>query len=415
MSALRFIHGRILGNADKWNRKVEAYENTPGGRRGLPSRCGPLTGTSVYPLPNGQSQAADLAIVIVSANSARWLKPCLSSAFEHAGSARLEVIVVDNSSTDGTRELVESSFRQARVVSSPNRGFAYGNNRGLEQTNARYALLLNPDTEITKGTFGDLVDLLDARPHVGLAGVRQVTADGTLWPTIRRFPSVTRALGEALFSEGWPVNPAWAGERVLDWSAYEREEECDWTSGSFMLARREALLSAGLLDERFFIYSEEPDLCLRIKRAGWQVRHMPQMTIVHHAGKDGVRPRMIAQEAYTRKQYARKHFGPARRGLYLSALGVRHLIRAAGAHPAGADGAARRAGARRALRTLAGRAAPPFSAPPPTAVEPLALPLTVVDSLAPPPTVVESLAPPPTVVESLAPPPTVEPLVSRET
>jgi N-acetylglucosaminyl-diphospho-decaprenol L-rhamnosyltransferase len=321
----------------------------------------------VHPSGNG---AADLAVIVVSTNEAHWLERCLSTVFDHAGGATLEVIVVDNASTDGTRELVESSFPQARVVSSPNRGFAYGNNRGLEQTSARFQLLLNPDTEIVEGEFGELIDLLDARPQVGLAGVRQVTADGELWPTIRRFPSVTRALGEALFSEHWPVSPAWAGERVLDWSAYEREVECDWTSGSFMLARREALLSSGLLDERFFIYSEEPDLCLRIKRAGWQVRHLPQMTIVHHAGKGGVRPRMVAQDAYTRKQYARKHLRPVHRGLYLSALGVRYLIRVASAHAASADGAARREGALRALSALLGRADPPFTKPPATAVEP---------------------------------------------
>jgi N-acetylglucosaminyl-diphospho-decaprenol L-rhamnosyltransferase len=323
------------------------------------------------PLLDDVSEMADLAIVVVSTNEAHWLERCLGTVFDAAGSAELDVIVVDNSSTDGTRELVESTFPQARVVSSPNRGFAYGNNRGLEQANARYMLLLNPDTEIVGGTFGELIELLDARPQVGLAGVRQITADGTLWPTIRRFPSVSRALGEALLSERWPVHPAWAGERVLDWGAYEREGECDWTSGSFMLARREALLSAGLLDERFFIYSEEPDLCLRIKRAGWQVRHLPQMTIVHHAGKGGVRPRMLAQDAYTRKQYARKFFGPSYRGLYVSALAARHLVRAIGARGRGADAASRREGAWRALRTLAGRADPPFGPPPPTAVAPL--------------------------------------------
>jgi GT2 family glycosyltransferase len=256
------------------------------------------------------------------------------------------------------------------VVSSRNRGFAHANNRGIEATAARYVLLLNPDTEIVAGTFGELVELLDARPHVGLAGVRQHTADGTLWPTIRRFPSVTRAISEALFSERWPIRPSWAGERVLDTPTYEREVECDWTSGSFMLARRQALLSAGLLDERFFIYSEEPDLCLRIKRAGWQVRHLPQMTIVHHAGKAGVRPRMVAQDAYTRKQYARKHFSAAHRGLYLSALGMRHVVRAAVARPGVPDAAARREGATRSLRTLAGRAEPPFGSPPPTAIQP---------------------------------------------
>jgi GT2 family glycosyltransferase len=318
-----------------------------------------------------RSQRSDLAIVLVSANDAQWLERCLPTVFDRAGNAKLDVIVVDNSSTDGTRRLVESQFPKARVVNSVNRGFAYGNNRGLEQADARYLLLLNPDTEVIDGTFGELVDLLDTRPKVGLVGVRQVTADGTLWPTIRRFPSVSRAFGEALFSERWPVHPSWAGERVLDWDAYEREGECDWTSGSFMLARREALLSAGLLDERFFLYSEEPDLCLRIKRAGWQVNHLPQMTIVHHAGKGGVRPQMVAQDAYARKQYARKHLTPGYyRRLYLLALGVRHLIRAVGVGSASDGGAAlRREGAHRALNTLAGRVDPPFGEPPPTAVE----------------------------------------------
>jgi len=312
----------------------------------------------------------DLAIVIVSTNEAHWLEQCLPTVFDHAGDARLEVIVVDNSSTDGTRELVESSFPQARVVRSPNHGFGYGNNRGIEQANARYVLLLNPDTEVLEGTFGEIVQLLDERPQVGLAGVRQFRPDGTLGPTIRRFPSVTRTLGEALFSERWPVHPAWAGERVLDPERHEREEECDWVSGSFMLVRREALLSAGLLDERFFIYSEEPDLCLRIKRGGWQVRHMPQLAIVHHAGKGGVRPRMIAQDAYTRKQYAYKYFSRSYRVLYLAACGFHYLIRAVGARAAGQEAAPHREGALLALRTLTGRAGPPFGTPPPTAVDP---------------------------------------------
>lgn len=307
---------------------------------------------------------ADIAIIIVSANNASWLTACLSSIRAHAGTATLDVVVVDNESTDGTRELVQSGFPWARVVSSPNNGFGYGNNRGLETTHARYALFLNPDTEIVVGTFGELVELLDARPQIGLIGVRQTAADGTLWPSMRRFPRFTRALGEALFSERWPVTPAWAGERVLNRSLYERECRCDWTSGSFMLARRAALESAGWFDERFFIYSEEPDLCLRIKRAGWEVRHVPQMTIIHHAGKGGLQPRLVAQDAYARKQYAQKHLGRGHRELYLSALGLRYLIRAATARASGADRAARRTAALRALRTVAGRVAPPFHHPP---------------------------------------------------
>jgi GT2 family glycosyltransferase len=286
----------------------------------------------------------------------------------HAGTAKLDVVVVDNECSDGTRELVEVKFPQARVISSRNRGFGYANNRGLEATNARYVLFLNPDTEIDRGTFGELVEMLDRRPEIGIVGVRQLTPDRQLFPTIRRFPSASRALGEALGSERWPIRPAWSGERVLEPAAYDQDRNCDWMSGSFMLARRRALLSAGFLDERFFIYSEEPDLCLRIRRAGWQVRHLPQMTIIHHAGKGGIRPRMIAQDAFARRQYAEKHFPPVQRVLYLSGLAARHVIRAAVATANGADASLQREAAQRAVRTLVGRAMPPFGPPPATAL-----------------------------------------------
>ncbi|HTV21941.1 MAG TPA: glycosyltransferase family 2 protein [Polyangiaceae bacterium] len=318
------------------------------------------------------SAVADVAIVVISTNEAHWIEPCLATVYEHAGDATLQVLVVDNESTDGTRELVQSRFPRAQVVSSVNRGFAHGNNRGLERAHARYMLLLNPDTEIVDGTFGELVASMDARPRVGLAGVRQINGDGRLLHTIRRFPSASRSFGEALFSEHWPIHPAWSGERVLDDGVYEREVACDWTSGSFMLARREALLGAGLLDERFFLQSEEPDLCLRIKRAGWEVRHLPQMTIIHHAGKAGVQPRMVAQDAYSRKQYAQKHFSRAHRVLYLSAIGLRHAIRAVTGEADSAASDSRREGARLALTTLTGRREPPFRTPPPTAVAPSA-------------------------------------------
>jgi N-acetylglucosaminyl-diphospho-decaprenol L-rhamnosyltransferase len=303
----------------------------------------------------------DLAIIIVSTNEAHWLQPCLSSIYEQAGEIALDVVVADNESTDGTREVVESEFPQARVVTCPNRGFAHANNCGLRTTDARYALFLNPDTEILSGTFEQLVAALDARPEVGLAGVKQQTADGSLFPTIRRFPNALRAFGEALGSERLRLSLDWLGERELRFDRYDTELECDWTSGSFMIARREALESAGYMDERFFIYSEEPDLCLRMKRAGWQVRHLPGMTILHHADKAGVNPRMVAQDTFARLQYARKYFPRAHRSAYWGALALRWALRLGQAGP-------RRTAARAALGILLGRTAPPFGAPPPQAL-----------------------------------------------
>ena len=315
----------------------------------------------------GETRIHDLAVIVVSTNEARWLRACLSSVFEHRGACSLEVVVADNESTDGTAVLVEEEFPEARVVRCVNRGFAHANNRGLETTNARYVLFLNPDTEIRTGTFEALVQRLDEQPDVGLAGVIQLTPDGEIYPTIRYFPNALRAFGQALGSERLSFRAQMLRERDLDLDRYSQVVECDWTSGSFMLARREALQSAGFLDERFFIYSEEPDLCLRMKRAGWKVCHLPDMTIVHHAGKAGVRPKMLAQDAYTKMQHARKHFGLVHRAAYTAALGLGYAVRALAAERDHSR-AGRRAASRAALRVLVGLDGPPFGEPPRQAV-----------------------------------------------
>jgi N-acetylglucosaminyl-diphospho-decaprenol L-rhamnosyltransferase len=311
----------------------------------------------------------DLAIVIVSIpNEPHWLRPCLSSILEHAGDIALDVVVADIQPTDGVRKLVEEAFPAFRVVTCENRGFAYANNRGLMSCNARYALFLNPDTEILGGTFEQLLRALDERPEVGLVGVRQVTGDGELFPTIRRFPNALRALGEALGSERWGSAAPWLGERELRLERYEQEVDCDWTSGSFMLARREALESAGYMDERSFLYSEEPDLCLRMKKAGWRIRHLPFMTILHHAGKGGINPKMSAQDAVSRVHYAQKHFSALHRAAYFASLSIRYVLRLLWP---GGDREHRRLSheaARRALRIVLGSKQFPFGPPPMQAV-----------------------------------------------
>ena len=292
---------------------------------------------------------AELAVVIVSHNSARWLGPCLHSVYSHAGGATLDVVVVDSGSTDGSAALVGRDFPQARVLCVENRGFAHANNRGLATVRARYVLFLNPDTEIVSGSFAELVKAMDMRSTVGLIGCRQLTPDGELYPTIRRFPTAGRMLWEALGSERYPIRRPWMGERELDPEAYERETPCDWTSGSFMLARTCAVRAVGGMDERFFLYCEEPDLCLRIKRSGWDVRHLPAMTIVHHVGKEWGDVRLAAQEAYARRQYAAKHMSPGGRAAALGALALFHARHA------------RRPSARAALRAVLGLGPAPFA------------------------------------------------------
>jgi GT2 family glycosyltransferase len=305
----------------------------------------------------------DIAIITVSTNEKQWLRPCLTSVFAHLGNVRADVVVVDNESKDGTAELVATEFPAARVVPSRNHGFSHANNRALMTCDARYVLFLNPDTEIVEGTFAEVVAAMDARPTVGLIGARQLNAEGRLDTTIRRFPNALRALGEALSAERiLRRRPHWLGERELDAAVYDTEVSCDWTTGSFMLARREAIESAGFLDERYFMYSDETDFCRRIKQAGWEVRHLPDMTIVHHEGKAGIKPSIESLQAHTRIMYARKYFSPAHRAAFTGAVLLRHSLRAVYAGP-GELGRKRREANRRALATLLGRAPVPYGPP----------------------------------------------------
>ncbi|HWH45110.1 MAG TPA: glycosyltransferase family 2 protein [Thermoleophilaceae bacterium] len=285
---------------------------------------------------------ADLAIIVVSIpDEPDWLPPCLESVAVAARGIEAEVVVVDNGETGSAAALVERDYPWATAVRCENRGFGHANNRGLERTSAPDVLFLNPDTEVREGDFGALLAARD--PDVGVAGVRQVLPDGSVYPTSRRFPGP----GRVLLPERTPLLGPLLGERELRMERYDDEFDCDWVIGSFMLCRRAAIGDG--FDERFFLYSEETDLCLRARLAGYRVTHLPVMTIVHHlhAGQ-ALAPRMEAQQAWARVQYGRKHFGPARRAAFEAALRLRYRLR-------------RGERARLVLDTVSGRREPPFA------------------------------------------------------
>ena len=292
-----------------------------------------------------------LSVVVVTHNHARWLSDCLKSVYGHAGGADPLVVVVDNESTDGSADLVERDFPEARVIRSANHGFAWGCNLGAAATDSRYVLFLNPDTEISDGTLGELCSLFDGSSDIGLAGARQLGAGGELDLTIRRFPSPLRMLGEALGAERLPFG---LGERVRDPAAYSRVSDCDWTVGSFLLVRREAFEAVGRMDTRFFMYQEEVDLCLRLRRAGWRVVHLPQLTLHHHEGLGRGSARLEAQVAWAKLLFARKNLSRRARVGYRLALVLRYALRSPG-------GSERARAARASLAVALGRRRAPFS------------------------------------------------------
>jgi GT2 family glycosyltransferase len=316
----------------------------------------------------------DLSVAVVTHDGREMALATLRSALGAVGAASVEWLVVDAGSRDGTPDAIERELDRVRVLRRENRGFAASNNVALAAARGRYVLLLNPDVEIRSGTLGELVAAMDARPRLGLASVVQRDADGELLPSIRRFPSPLRSLGEALFASRWPLLRSWQ-EPETRAARYGREVEVDWLVGAFLIARREAIRAVGPLDERFFLYSEEVDWCYRFWRAGWPVAHLPAMEIAHHCGGSS-QGDLRAQRSHSRLLFAAKHYGAAKRAAIRASLALGHAIRIAALAPAAAArrrprerSRAERAG----LRVALGRGRPPLGphaepAPPEVAV-----------------------------------------------
>jgi GT2 family glycosyltransferase len=307
----------------------------------------------------------DLSVVVVTHNGREMALRTLRSGRAALGSIRAEWIVADSDSSDGTPGAIEAEFAEVEVLRVANRGFAAGNNAGIARARGRYVLLLNPDVEVREGTFADLIKALDERPDVGIASVVQRGAGGELQFSMRRFPSPARDLGESLGAARWPLLRSL---QELDVRAghYLGEASPDWIVGAFLCARAEAIAAIGPMDDRFFLYSEEIDWCLRARKAGWDVRHIPAMTVTHHAGRrDG--GDLMAQLAHSRMLFARKHHGRLGAEGIRWALAAGYLVRIAARLPlALSRPKARReiAANRGALSVLFGLSGPPLSAAP---------------------------------------------------
>lgn len=254
----------------------------------------------------------DLSIVIVSWNVKDLLRRCLASIAQTSASLACEVFVVDNASEDGSPQMVASEFPHTILIANTaNLGFTRGNNQALRRAQGRYALLLNPDAELTAGALQTMTGYLDAEPHSGVVGPQLVFPDGRIQSSRRRFPSA-----QTLFVESTILQRRLAQSTMLQ-NYYVKDrpddatQDVDWLVGACLMVRRAAIEQVGLLDERFFMYSEEMDWCLRLKRAGWRVVYLPAARVIHHEAGSSEQVK-AAQQIYfhsSKVAYAAKHFG----------------------------------------------------------------------------------------------------------
>ncbi|MGC9468043.1 MAG: glycosyltransferase family 2 protein [Anaerolineae bacterium] len=260
------------------------------------------------------SPSPTLSVVIVSWNVRTLLEAALHSvlAFSVSGS-KLEVIVVDNASTDGTVEMVGASFPQVRLIANrQNLGFTGGNNQGISAAKGDYILLLNSDAELLDGALDQMIHYLEMHPDVGLVGPQLLNSDGSHQSSRRRFPTPMVLFLESTWLEGLAPRSSLDRYYCLDRSPTERQE-VDWVTGAAMMVRREVVDQVGPFDEGFFMYSEELDWCRRIRNAGWRIVYVPEAKVVHHGGKssDQVAPARHIYFQSSKVRYTRKYHGGA--------------------------------------------------------------------------------------------------------
>lgn len=265
-----------------------------------------------------QPPTLDLSIVIVSRDTRALTLGCLAAVGRSLADAGIEweTILVDNASSDGTVAAVRAAYPAVRIVEvGGNHGFAVGNNLGLREARGRALLLLNPDTEPIAAAIPQLLAALQADPALGGIGPTLRYPDGTPQEARRRFPTRLTPFVESTVVQGY-----WRRNRILDRyyladRPADRPQDVDWLYGACLLVRRSALAASGGFDEGFFMYSEELDLCARIRAHGWRIGFLPSATVIHHEGassSQAVPRRQInfntSKIRFYRRRYGR-HFG----------------------------------------------------------------------------------------------------------
>ncbi len=244
----------------------------------------------------------DLSIVIVSYNVRELLADCLTAvtsnqysreAFSIQSSTQAlntepcslntEIFVIDNASSDGSAAMVREKFPPVSLIeNAENRGFAAANNQAFVCARGRYVLMLNPDTVVRGGALETLVEFMDAHPRAGACGGKLLYADGTLQQSAFAFPTLAQIFFD-FFPLHWRATDSRLNGRYpRAWYERGKPFQVDHPLGADLMVRREAAERVGWLDDQFFIYCEEIDWCIRIKRAGWQIWCVPQAEIVHH-------------------------------------------------------------------------------------------------------------------------------------
>jgi len=273
----------------------------------------------------------DLSIIIVNWNSADFVRQCVRSVGEHTRGIGVEIVVIDSGSFDGCGEMLAREFPHVRFIQSDkNLGFARGNNQAAKQAAGRWLVFLNPDTELRGPALNRLFEVAAALPKAGAMGARLLNGDGTLQTScLQSFPTVANQVLDADLLRKWfPRSRLWGMAPLYAGSSEPAEVE--GISGACLMTPRALFEQLGGFNEDYFMYYEDMDYCLKVRRAGWKNYYVPAAEIVHHGGKSsgGEHSKfssvMMAESGW---RFFRAHRGAAQAAVFRACLAAKAVSR----------------------------------------------------------------------------------------
>jgi len=252
----------------------------------------------------------DVSIVIVNWNTKTLLADCLESIYEQTDGVEFEVIVVDNGSSDNSALMVGQRFPEVVLIKNEqNIGYAAANNKGIDIATGRYVLVLNSDIVIVDNAIAETVEFADIHSGAAVVSCKVCNPDNSVQATCFMYPSLLNMILADTYLNRIFKNNKFFGRERMTWFKWDYSFELDVVAGCFMLVRREAIEQVGLMDESFFMYSEETDWCYRFGEANWEVVYTPHTKIIHLGGQSSRQnaPQMILQLRGSVLQFLKKH------------------------------------------------------------------------------------------------------------
>ncbi len=227
----------------------------------------------------------DITVIIVNWKVRHLVEQCLDSILSNKEDFNIEIIVVDNDSSDGISEMIMMQYPFVKMIAlSSNQGFAKANNLGIKRAKGEFIFLLNPDTKITKGFFSKTVSYLRKNTDIGILGPHILNSDGSLQPSVRRSPDLISQILILLKLKNILVNNKYLNRYLFKDFDYNKEQIVEQIMGAAMIIRHSLIKKLGLLDESFFLWFEEVDYCKRAKDKNIRIKYLPEAKIIHYGG-----------------------------------------------------------------------------------------------------------------------------------